>query len=622
MKQRLTTIGAAIAVIAMATHARASEPGDLTELSLEELAEIQVTSVARGPQSLSDAAAAVFVITRADIRRSGAPNLPEVLRLAPNLQIQQVDANNYAISARGFNSFETANKLLVLVDGRSIYSTLFSGVLWDAQSLLLEDVERIEVISGPGGALYGANAVNGVINIITRTAHDTTGPAVSVGVGSDESVLSMRIGGQTGNAAWRAYLRGFDRSESDMLTGGGAGDDSQGLRGGFRADGTIMNGDAWTVQAEVFDHQGPVEAEMTGGHVSGEWRRSLSSGGQIQALAYVDASRRLNADADERIRTVNLDIQHSWTTGRHSVVWGGGVRHVENSLYAPATAPAYLDPPERGITLANVFVQDQIALSSSLTMTVGAKLEDDSFAGAEILPNLRLAWRNSGGHLLWGAVSRAARTPNRIEQDFVVPGLLVAEDFSREQVVAYEVGLRTAPHARYSLSVSAFYNDYEDLRTVTIHPDTILPLRFGNGGEGHTYGVEAWGAVEVTPNWRLSAGVATLEKSFDVKPGEIDISNLESTGDDPSYQVLLGSSSRLTESLDLDVRLRAVDELPISGVDSYVEADVRLGWRLDNGLELSVAGRNLLEDRRVEASDAARARAFGRSVFVTLRAGF
>ena len=181
--------------------------------------------------------------------------------------------------------------------------------------------------------------------------------------------------------------------------------------------------------------------------------RRDASGGQIQALAYVDASRRINAEADERIRTADVEVQHSWTTGAHSVVWGAGVRHVENSLYATPTAAAYLDPPERGITLANVFVQDQIALSPALTLTVGAKLEDDSFAGSEFLPNLRLAWRNSGGHLLWGAVSRAARTPNRIEQDFVVPGLLVAEDFSREQVVAYEVGLRTAPHALFAVGV-------------------------------------------------------------------------------------------------------------------------------------------------------------------------
>ncbi|MEH6665779.1 MAG: TonB-dependent receptor plug domain-containing protein, partial [Brevundimonas sp.] len=310
MNTRLKVVIAAVAFAAAATHARASEPGDLTALTLEELAQIQVTSVARAPQSLSDAAAAVFVITRDDIRRSGAPNLPEVLRLAPNLQVQQVDANNYAISARGFNSFEAANKLLVLVDGRSIYSTLFSGVLWDAHSLLLEDIERIEVISGPGGALYGANAVNGVINIITRTAHDTTGPAVSVGVGSEDAVLSMRIGGRAGDAAWRAYVRGFERAESDLLGGGGAGDDSHGVRGGFRADGALAGGDTWTLQAEAFSHQGPAEAEMTGGHVSGEWRRTLSSG-EIRALAYVDASRRLNADADERIRAFNLDVQHS-----------------------------------------------------------------------------------------------------------------------------------------------------------------------------------------------------------------------------------------------------------------------------------------------------------------------
>jgi len=612
---------AAAAPVAAGDPQGAPAPQDLTGLSLEQLAEIEVTSVSRRPESLSQAAAAVYVITRDDIRRSGATSLPEVLRLAPNLQVQRVNTGDYAVSARGFNGFETANKLLVLVDGRSIYTTLFSGVLWDAQGVPLEDIERIEVISGPGGALYGANAVNGVINIMTRKAADTVGPAISVGAGNDDRVVSMRQGGRFGDAgAWRLWLTGFDRSDSALETGGSAEDATTGVRGGGRADWT-RGGDAFSVQGDIYDDEVLGDIVLQGGHLQANWTRDMGRWGDLQAQTYYDKTIRVGV-TDERVGTWDLSLQHALERGRHAFVWGGGYRVVENSLVSPPGAVAFLDPEARRITLASLFVQDQIAVTGALTLTVGAKLEDSSFTGAEVLPNVRLAWALGDGSLLWGSISKAVRTASRIDRDLTLPGFIVGGDFQSEKLTAYELGFRARPTETVSLSISAFYNDYSDLRTVAPNPTTFLPVSIANGGEGHAEGVEAWGAWQVTPGWRLDLGVATLNKTFRVKPGAGDISGLASIGDDPEYQVLLGSHSQLTDTLELDVRLRAVDRLQTSGVDGYVEADTRLGWRLSNGLELSVTGSNLLEDQRMETGDPARRRVFGRSVTAALRAGF
>ncbi|WP_374515388.1 TonB-dependent receptor plug domain-containing protein [Brevundimonas sp.] len=602
-------------------EAQGPQPQDLTGLTLEQLAAIEITSVSRRPEQLSGAAAAVYVITRDDIRRSGAASLPEVLRLAPNLQVQRVGSVDYAVTARGFNSFETANKLLVLIDGRSIYTTLFSGVLWDAQGLVLEDIERIEVISGPGGALYGANAVNGVINITTRSARDTQGPAISVGAGTDDRTLSLRHGGALGDAgAWRLFLTGFDRSDTEMVGGGSGLDAAAGIRAGGRADWSNGLGQ-WMLQGDVFDHESPGDVTLRGGFALGRWTREFDGAGRIEAQAYYDQTDRVNGPVEEEVRTWDVSLQQAIDLGRHAIVWGGGHRGVENTLTSPPGA-ATLVPARRDITLGNLFVQDQISLRDDLVLTLGVKVEDSSFTGVEVLPNARLAWSLEDGSLIWGAVSRAARTASRIDRDLTLPGFLVGGDFQSEKLTSYELGYRARPARNLNLSLSAFYHDYTDLRTVAPDPATVLPLRFANGGEGHTSGIEAWGSYEVSPSWRLDLGVVTLEKDFRLKPGEVDIASLASVGDDPSWQVLLNSRTQLTERLEMDVHLRAVDELEASSVDGYVEADVRFGWRFDNGVELALIGSNLLNDTRIETGDPGRRRVLGRSAYLTLRAGF
>jgi len=612
------------AAIARQTMGLGPDDQDLARLSLEELAMVEVTSVSRRPEALADAAAAIFVISADDIRRSGATSLPEVLRLAPNLSVQRVNAVDYAISARGFNGYETSNKLLVLIDGRSIYSTLNSGVLWDAHDVMLQDIERIEVISGPGGALYGSNAMNGVINIITRSAHDSRGTLLSVGAGDDDA-LALRHGGDFGGAgSWRAWLTGHRRNESQSVTGAEANDDARGVRAGVRADWSIGE-DRLTLQGDAFDNEVAVnenllgvETSVRGASVLGRWNRPLA-GGEFQVQAYYDRYERTEPDSVEEADTWDLSVQHAFAFGPHQVVLGAGHRVVESRFFATSSI-AFLDPAERTLTLTNLFVQDQIALDHGLTLTVGAKFEDNSFSGQEFLPNVRLAWRRPGGDLLWAAVSRASRTPNRIERDLTFPGFLVGGDFQSETATAWELGYRANPRPRMSFSINAFYNVYDGLRTVSVNPATFLPLTLTNHGEAKTWGVEAWGSYDVSPTWRLSAGVSTLTKDYDPTPTPEDISGLISIGDDPDYQVLVRSQHDLTDAVELDVRLRAVGDLAV--VDDYVEADVRLGWQLTDRLELSLTGQNLIEDRRVETGDPIRGRAFGRTVFGALQVSF
>jgi iron complex outermembrane receptor protein len=598
---------------------------DLARLSLEELSMVEVTSVSRRPEALADAAAAIYVISAEDIRRSGATSLPEVLRLAPNLNVQRVNSVDYAISARGFNGYETSNKLLVLVDGRSIYTTLSSGVFWDAHDLMLQNIERIEVISGPGGALYGSNAMNGVINIITRPAADTQGTLVNATAGGEDATYSLRHGGELGeNGAWRAYLTGHVRGESRSLTGLEANDDAEGARAGLRTDWAIGE-NRLTLLGNVFDNQVTInenllgiETHVRGADVLGRWTRPLA-GGDLQVQGYYDRFERDEPVSLERSDTWDLSVQHAMDLGRHRLVLGAGHRVID-SRFAAAPGGALLDPPDRTLTLTNVFVQDQIALGEGLILTLGAKFEDNSFSGHQFLPNVRLAWQRPGGDLLWGAVSRASRTPNRIERDLTLPGFLVGADFQSETVTAYELGYRATPRPNLSFSINGFYNVYDDLRTVSITPVIFFPLNLSNNGEAETWGIEAWGSYDVSPTWRLSAGVSTLTKDYNATPTLEDISGLISIGDDPDYQVLLHSQHDLTDAVELDVHLRAVGDL--ATVDSYLEADVRLAWRLTDQLELSLVGRNLIEDRRVETGDPLRGRAFGRSVFGALQVSF
>ena len=604
------------------------EVEQLAELSIEELSRLEITSVSKRAEPLNEAAAAVFVITNDDIRRSGMLSIPEALRLAPNLQVARIDALDYAISARGFNGFETANKLLVLIDGRSVYTPLYSGVEWDQHHLPLEDIDRIEVISGPGGTLWGANAVNGVINITSRPAQDTQGALFSVQAGTLDSSITGRFGTRIGaTGAARVYATAFKRGPMRELDGSEANDDWDGLQGGFRAD-FGEGADTFTLQGDVFDNT--IEESLglsgyaQGGNLLARWRRSLGEDAGVSLQAYYDRAERVARGIYSRLDTLDVQAQHTFAWGaRHRLVWGAGYRRTEDDFRNFVNA-FVLDPPSEEISLADVFVQDQVALGPDLTLTAGLKLEHNSYTGLEYLPNLRLAWRPAPDTLLWGSVSRVVRNPSRIERDLVIPGVLVGGVFQPEELTAWEAGVRARPLPTVSVSVNVYLHEYDRLRSNESTPVTFLPVFVGNTLRGRTYGVEAWGDLAVTGWWRLSAGFTTIGKDFEREPGSRDISGMEAVGFDPEYVLKLRSQMTLSDRLELDLRLRALAETPAApsigyvGAPAYVTADARLGWRVTERIELSVTGLNLFDENHREAAER-RAREVPRSVHAGLR---
>jgi iron complex outermembrane receptor protein len=593
----LLALATTIVCTGESSHAAAAT-SELTELSLEDLMNIEVTSVSKKPERLSDAAAAVFVITREDIRRSGYTSIPEILRLAPNLQVARVDSSQYAITARGFNS-TTANKLLVLIDGRSVYTPLFSGVFWDAQDTLIEDIERIEVISGPGGTLWGSNAVNGVINIITRHSQDTTGALVSLGEGTEERGAGVRYGAKLGeNATLRVYGKGFDRDNTVKGDGTGVQDAWKKAQVGFRtdwsrrSDALTLQGDGYTgTIAQVGDNK-----SISGANLIGRWNRTLQDGSALQVLAYFDRTRRVFPGTfGELLDTYDIEAQHRFQLGAsHDIVWGGGYRLMHDAVTNSAVL-AFL-PNVKVIRLANGFLQDSIALHERLHLTLGAKLESNSYTGLEVQPNARLAWKFRDDAFLWSAVSRAVRTPSRLDRDFFTPApfqINGGPDFKSEKLIAYEIGYRAQPAPHASLSMSTFYNVYDDLRSVEPGPGGAFVL--ANKMKGTTYGVETWGSYQVRDWWRLSVGYTYLQEKLRFKADSGDTIGTQAAGNDPEHQVSARSTMNLPHNLEFDAMLRRVGALPSPNVPTYITLDVRLGWTVWKGLEVSLIGFNLLD---------------------------
>jgi iron complex outermembrane receptor protein len=602
---------------------------DLSRLSIEELAQLEVTSVSKHPESIAHAPAAIYALTNDDIRRSGAQTLPEVLQLAPNLEVMRVDALDYTITARGFGGIESANKLLVLIDGRSVYTPLYGGVDWDQHHVVLDDVEQIEVVSGPGGALWGVNAINGVINVRSKSAYDTQGLLVTATAGTLDSDAVVRFGGQIGDGpAWRIYATGYKRGDLKLASGADANDGWNGVQGGFRADWT-RGRDTFTLQGDLSDNTidtsaGLAEGYVRAANVLGRWNRSFDSGAAIEIQAYADRSEREARQIFDRLDNWDVDAQYVFAPGEHHhLIAGGGYRHTEDEVRT-LVIPQLLLPIERATSIGNLFVQDEIALRDDLSLTLGVKWEENSYTGSEWLPNARLAWRLSEDQLLWAAVSRAARNPSRIERDFIIPGVVEPGFFQPEHLVAYEVGYRSQPAANTSLSVSLFYHDYDDLRTNDLAPPGVLPIRVLNTMRGETYGAEVAAAWDVTDRWRLSGGFTWLGKDIELKPGSLDIAGFEGAGVDPKGWIKLRSEFALTDTLDLDVRLRYYDDIPTltavgySGAPDYAEADARLAWRIRPNLELSLVGQNLLDRQHPEASETRRTEV-PRSVFAGLR---
>lgn len=633
-RRAVTRLGRAVLFFCIASHITSAvaalqpQSPDFSQMSIEDLGNIEISSVSRKKEPLSDAAAAIYVITSEDIRRSGATSIPEALRLAPNLEVARVDASQYAISARGFNS-TTANKLQVLIDGRSVYTPLFSGVFWDVQDVFLEDIDRIEVISGPGGTLWGSNAVNGVINIITRSSRDTQGTLLSVGAGTMERGGGARYGGKVGDdTTFRLYAKGFDRDHTETSSGADVHDSWSKQQAGFRVDSANAN-DGFTLQGDIYD--GSIDQSLnsdktiSGANILGRWNRALAGGANMQVQAYYDQTRRdYPGTFKEELDTYDIDAQHQFQWGEnHDIVWGGGYRlmqdHVDNTA-----ALAFL-PGNRSLSLANLFAQDTIALNPNLKLTLGAKVEHNSYTGLEFQPNARLAWKLNDRSLLWSAISRAVRTPSRIDAEFFVPGtapfLLVGNpDFKSEKVTAYEVGYRAEPVSNVSFSISTFYNVYDDLRSIELSPGGGFPFVLGNKMKGDTYGVEMWGSYRVNDWWKLSAGYNFLKKELSLQPGSSDTTSLALSDTDPEHQFSLRSAMDLPHNVELDVALRTISGFGTlsSSIPHYTALDARIGWLVAKGVEVSLTGVNLLDPHHAEFGSLATRSELDRSVFLKM----
>ena len=611
----------AVASVAMSQGAtsrpvtdEAAEGGDvlarLLHMSLEELSNVEVTSVSKTSQSLSSAPASIYVITREEIVRAGVRSVPEALRLAPNLQVTQFNSTDYEITARGLGSNREAqnfsNKILILVDGRSVYNPLFSGVAYDQIDVFMDDVERIEVISGPGATLWGSNAMNGVINIITRRAADTQGNLLRATAGDQEMGLALRHGRGFAGGAIRAYAKAFDRGPSERL-GESAGDRWKRVQAGVRSD-FQRGASAFTVQGDwqraTLNKNVLPEVDFDQFNVLGRWEHQGERVNTRLQMYFdrTDRGRPPDGIAFE-LNSYDLDFQQSLPLGsQHQVVWGIGRRY--NDYDIDNTATLFFEPASRKLELTNLFAQDTIRLGEEFKLTAGIKFERNSYSGWSTLPDLRLSWAPDEKSLVWLAGARAVRAPTPLDVDvresFGGPVLLFGNpDFATEKVWAYEIGYRAQPHATVSWSVSAFYNDHDDLRSIEATPVTLFPLYWGNNIEGATYGVEIWGNWQATSWWRLSPGFRSLHKRLEFKEGALSIVDLHQAGNDPTSQASLKSSMNFGR-FSADAVLRYVGKLPSPANDDYTELTARFAFQASEKLELSLSGFNLLDDTHQE----------------------
>jgi iron complex outermembrane receptor protein len=598
----------------------------LKQLSLDDLMNTEVTSASRHPETLLDTSSAIQVISSEDIEQSGAVTIPEALQLADNLDIAQKNPHDWAISARGFNS-NLGDKMLVLMDGRSVYAPLFSGVFWNAQDYLLEDIDRIEVISGPGGTLWGANAVNGVISVTTKSAQDTQGVYIEQGNGSGLQEFSgARYGGVLApNVYFRVYAKYMDFEDDLLPSGADAADGWKQGQAGFRIDALPSAQNRFTLQGDIYSGDLNIEslgnARLEGDNILGRWTDILADGSDMKLQVYYDRTHLSDpfgaspfAPAGlliDNLDTYDLDFQHHLVVGsRNQFVWGVGYRFTHDDVQRDAPNFGFR-PPTLDQTLYSVFAQDEIQLARDVYFTAGTKLEHNGFTGLEWEPDVRMKWTPSASQNVWVAVSRAVRTPSRLDRELaepVAPVTLIegSNTFVSETLIAYELGYRVQINPRASATVSTFYNDYSNLRSLDPTPGTFVPLVYGNNLVGRTYGAELSASYQLTEWWKVHGGYDLLEEHIWVKAGGVDFYNALDETADPKYQFSVRSSMELPHELSLDADLRFVDSLRVdnggvaAAVPAYYELGLRLAWRVSKNLELSVVGQNLLHREHAE----------------------
>jgi iron complex outermembrane receptor protein len=600
----------------------------LKRMSIDDLANLEVSIVSGRPERLGDTAAAVFVITAEDIRRSGATTLADVLRMVPGLAVGRIDTSISAISARGFQN-QFANKLLVLIDGRSVYSPVFSGVYWDSQDIVLQDIERIEVVRGPGATTWGANAVNGVINILTKRAEDTQGAYVGALAGDRQRQLVARQGGRLGESgAYRLYAKLHQDDLLPTVSRIPIDEDSwQGGRVGFRSDWPTSDG-ALLLEGEIFEEDA-IATDFRGHYLLGRWEQRHANGAVGTLQGYYN---RLDSDTVGLSAQIEdtLDVEYRLNYSpldRHTLSAGVGYRWVRSDL-EPKEGNGVRDPV-RADQLFSAFLQDDIRLGDDqVYLTLGAKLEHNDYTGFEAQPSARLRWSPTEDQTLWAAVSRAVRTPSRGESDitFLQPfGTVDVPIFGNipliarlvgnpamvsEELLAYEAGFRWQLSPRLSLDTALFLHDYDQLRTIElVGPPTLIlfpaPTLIQQGTadnklSGQTHGVEITVDYQPFDWWRIQGAYAYLHMDLQPDADSTDAASALIEEESPAHQLSLRSSMDMTDALELDLWLRYIDDIPALAIKNYLTLDARLGWRVGKHLNLSLVGRNLLDSPRVE----------------------
>ncbi|HEX7859744.1 MAG TPA: TonB-dependent receptor [Verrucomicrobiae bacterium] len=631
---------------------------DLMNMDLEDLMKMPVTSVSRKSERLSDAASAIFVITQEDIRRSGVTSIPEALRLSPGLEVARQDAHTWAISSRGFND-EFASKLLVLVDGRTVYSPLVASVNWDVQDYPLEDIDRIEVIRGPGASVWGANAVNGVINITTKTAKETQGLLISGGAGTEEFGFgTLRYGGKINdNTYYRVYGKFSNHDDSELRGGGDANDNWWMSRGGFRLDWTPSDQNLFTLQGDLYggDLGQSITVPLTtapyldtltddvqthGGNILGRWTHDFSETSELALKLYYDYQDRDRVVYAEKRHTFDFDLQHRFLLGdRNDIVWGAGYNVTSDSIdNSPFVG---FDPDERTTVVYSAFIQDEITLiQDRLRLTLGSKIEHNDYTGWELQPSGRLSLNITDRQTSWLAVSRAVSTPARAEDDirinrFVYPpgttppgapgpvpvpllvSLLGDRAMDSKELLAFEWGYRIQPHDRVTFDLATFYNIYDNERSLEAgaldlsnFPNYLVqPYVIGNKLKAETYGFELASTWQATDWWRIRANYTFWKLNFHKADDSTDPLNEAGEDDSPEHQIGVRSLMDLPHNIELDTGVRYVSSLDMRrrfvgapgeelDIPGYVVGDVRIGWRPNYNWEVSLVGQNIFDDHQ------------------------
>ena len=613
----------------------------LKQLSLAELGNVEVTTTSKEPEQIWKTSAAIYVLTQDEIRRSGATSIPEVLRLVPGVEVARINSNIWSVGIRGFGS-AFSKSVLVLIDGRSVYTPLFAGVDWDTQNVMLEDIERIEVIRGPGGTIWGSNAVNGVINIITKSAKDTRGTYASTSSGNlSQSESGARYGAKHGNNLdYRAYAMGFGRMP-EFHSDGDNYDAWQLGQAGFRADSRLTDRDTLTVQGDLYkgnvgqqvaigSFSPPAQLnvngneDVSGGNLLGRWRRELGNASDLQVQAYYDRTYRLGPQVGETRNTFDIDLLHHFILEqRHEIIWGFGARWSPSDIIQTVPTVNFL-PHHQDDNIYSAFVQDQIAIvQNKLWLTLGSKFEHNIFTGWENEPSGRVLWTPTSHQTVWAAVTRAVRTPSRIDEDLQLTGFVstpppiyicVCDNakFVSETLLGYEAGYRKLLGPRFYLDIAAFHNKYNDLTsfgdatislTTTPPPLAVLiSLPFANGIMGSTNGGEFSPEWKATPWMEMKATYSYVTMNLEDKPTHTKTSYVSTyEGSSPHNEVTAQLLFNLPRGFEFDPTYRYVGALPALGVNAYHTADARVGWHFAKKFDLSITGQNLFQPRHAES---------------------